>query len=215
MFESFLSYLLLDFQLSFKINLLNCLYHWQNAQCFVRLCSICEGRISALKRWLKTPFMGVLFMQKRADWGPPNFHYCRSQLNCLEDQGFFYCFFLLAMSILHLLPLLCLPLTCYLWHFHLWHYYLWHYYLWHFFTADIITSDIFTPSRHIYGVAQKECNTRGTEWTICVHYCLHNYFHSRMTPRSLILILQPFFWGNVIFKICSFCIKSHVWGLEV
>ena len=24
-----------------------------------------------------------------------------------------------------------------------------------------------------------------------------------------ILILEPYFWGNVIFKICSFCIKSH------
>ena len=29
-----------------------------------------------------------------------------------------------------------------------------------------------------------------------------------------ILILEPFFWGNVIFKICSFCIKSHIWGSE-
>ena len=29
-----------------------------------------------------------------------------------------------------------------------------------------------------------------------------------------VLILKPFFWGNVIFKICSFCIKSHVWGRE-
>ena len=29
-----------------------------------------------------------------------------------------------------------------------------------------------------------------------------------------ILILEPFFWGNVIFKICSFCIKSPVWGRE-
>ena len=29
-----------------------------------------------------------------------------------------------------------------------------------------------------------------------------------------VLILEPFFWGNVIFKICSFCIKSHVWGRE-
>ena len=29
-----------------------------------------------------------------------------------------------------------------------------------------------------------------------------------------ILILEPFFWGNVIFKICSFCIKSRVWGRE-
>ena len=27
-----------------------------------------------------------------------------------------------------------------------------------------------------------------------------------------VLILEPFFWGSVIFKICSFCIKSHVWG---
>ena len=27
-----------------------------------------------------------------------------------------------------------------------------------------------------------------------------------------VLILEPFFWGNVIFKICSFCIKSQVWG---
>ena len=29
-----------------------------------------------------------------------------------------------------------------------------------------------------------------------------------------VLILGPFFWGNVIFKLCSFCIKSHVWGRE-
>ena len=29
-----------------------------------------------------------------------------------------------------------------------------------------------------------------------------------------ILILEPFCWGNVIFKICSFCIKSHFWGRE-
>ena len=29
-----------------------------------------------------------------------------------------------------------------------------------------------------------------------------------------VLILEPFFWGNVSFKICSFCIKSHVWGRE-
>ena len=29
-----------------------------------------------------------------------------------------------------------------------------------------------------------------------------------------VLILEPFFWGNLIFKICSFCIKSHVWGRE-
>ena len=29
-----------------------------------------------------------------------------------------------------------------------------------------------------------------------------------------VLILEPFIWGNVIFKICTFCIKSHVWGRE-
>ena len=29
-----------------------------------------------------------------------------------------------------------------------------------------------------------------------------------------VLILEQFFWGNVIFKICSCCIKSHVWGRE-
>ena len=29
-----------------------------------------------------------------------------------------------------------------------------------------------------------------------------------------VLILEPFFWGNVIFKICSFCIKSHDWVRE-
>ena len=28
-----------------------------------------------------------------------------------------------------------------------------------------------------------------------------------------VLILEPFLWGNVISKICSFCIKSHVWGI--
>ena len=29
-----------------------------------------------------------------------------------------------------------------------------------------------------------------------------------------VLILEPFIWGNVILKICTFCIKSHVWGRE-
>ena len=28
------------------------------------------------------------------------------------------------------------------------------------------------------------------------------------------LILEPFFWGNDIFKICYFCIKGHNWGRE-
>ena len=29
-----------------------------------------------------------------------------------------------------------------------------------------------------------------------------------------VLILEPFFWSNVIFKICFICIKSHDWGNE-
>ena len=29
-----------------------------------------------------------------------------------------------------------------------------------------------------------------------------------------VLILEPFFWSNVIFKICFYCIKSHDWGNE-
>ena len=28
------------------------------------------------------------------------------------------------------------------------------------------------------------------------------------------ILIEPFFWGIVIFKICSFCIKSYVWGRE-
>ena len=29
-----------------------------------------------------------------------------------------------------------------------------------------------------------------------------------------VLILEPVFWGNIIFKICFFGIKSHDWGRE-
>ena len=29
-----------------------------------------------------------------------------------------------------------------------------------------------------------------------------------------VLIIWPFFWGNVIFKICNFCLKSHNWRTE-
>ena len=32
--------------------------------------------------------------------------------------------------------------------------------------------------------------------------------------EGVLLILEQFFWGNVMFKICSFCIKSHIWGRE-
>ena len=36
-----------------------------------------------------------------------------------------------------------------------------------------------------------------------------NYFKIKNFDED-VLILEQFFWGNVIFKICSFCIKSHV-----
>ena len=29
-----------------------------------------------------------------------------------------------------------------------------------------------------------------------------------------VLILEPLFWGNVIFKICHSCLKSHDWRTE-
>ena len=29
-----------------------------------------------------------------------------------------------------------------------------------------------------------------------------------------VLILEPIFWGNLIFKLCFFSIKSHDWGRE-
>ena len=35
------------------------------------------------------------------------------------------------------------------------------------------------------------------------------YFHEG------VLILWLFFWGNVIFKICHFCLKSHNWRLKI
>ena len=49
----------------------------------------------------------------------------------------------------------------------------------------------------------------GTKQTSCVHYFVYNSFSSNITPRSLILILGPFFWGNVIFKICHLGLKSR------
>ena len=41
-----------------------------------------------------------------------------------------------------------------------------------------------------------------------------NSFPSKMRPIIInfdegVLILWPCFWGNVIFKICHFCLKSH------
>ena len=37
---------------------------------------------------------------------------------------------------------------------------------------------------------------------------------TKINDNDEVMILEPFFWGNVIFKICSFCIKSHVWDRE-
>ena len=49
-----------------------------------------------------------------------------------------------------------------------------------------------------------------------MHYCVVHSFSCKMTPRSCdfdegFLILEQFFWGNVIFKICHSCLNSHNW----
>ena len=46
-----------------------------------------------------------------------------------------------------------------------------------------------------------------------------NYFSQQNDTKindfdEAVLILEPFFWVNVIFKICFFCIKSHDRGRE-
>ena len=56
--------------------------------------------------------------------------------------------------------------------------------------------------------------TRDRMKKLCALLHIKFFFHCKMTPRSLILmkailILWPFFWGNVIFKICRFYLKSH------
>ena len=78
----------------------------------------------------------------------------------------------------------------------------------------------------LHRVAQKECNTyasiisgkRGGKWKkLCA--LMHIEFFSQHDTNIInfdegVLILWPFFWGNVIFKICHFCLKSHNWRTE-
>ena len=53
-------------------------------------------------------------------------------------------------------------------------------------------------------------NKGQNEKVVCIIYRSNmSPSSSKMTPRSLILIIWPFFWGNVIFKICSVYLKSH------
>ena len=49
--------------------------------------------------------------------------------------------------------------------------------------------------------------------------CIYTFFFQQNDTKindfdEGVLILEPFFWVNVIFKIRSFCIKSHFWGRE-
>ena len=50
---------------------------------------------------------------------------------------------------------------------------------------------------------------------LCALVCIE--FFSQQNDTKIndfdegILILEPFFWGNVIFKICHSCLKSHNW----
>ena len=51
---------------------------------------------------------------------------------------------------------------------------------------------------------------------LCPFLCLKKIFFQQDDIKIInfdegVLILWPFFWGNVIFKICHFCLKSHNW----
>ena len=53
---------------------------------------------------------------------------------------------------------------------------------------------------------------------LCALLCIKFFFQQDDTKivnfDEGVLILEPISWGNVIFKIWNFCIKSHVWGRE-
>ena len=73
-----------------------------------------------------------------------------------------------------------------------------------------------------YRVAQKECNTydqwfqenegQNTQAGSIIAYKI--IFPTRWHLDEGVWILWPCFWGNVIFKICYFCLKSHNWRTE-
>ena len=76
-----------------------------------------------------------------------------------------------------------------------------------------------------YRVAQKECNTfsitnfKGIRDLFkLVSAVMSRTFFFQQNDTKIndfdegVLILEPFFWVNVIFKIRTFCFKSHVWG---
>ena len=71
-------------------------------------------------------------------------------------------------------------------------------------------------------MAQKECNTfkEIRDLIKLVSAVMSRTFFFQQNDTKIndfdegILILEPFFLVNVIFKIRSFCIKSHVWGRE-
>ena len=47
--------------------------------------------------------------------------------------------------------------------------------------------------QHIWSIISRK---RGTEWKSCVHYCIYNFFPSKMTPRSLNLMKAFWFCGR-------------------
>ena len=48
-------------------------------------------------------------------------------------------------------------------------------------------------TQHLRSIISRK---RGTEWKSCVHYCIWNYFSSKMTPRSLISMKAFWFYGR-------------------
>ena len=70
--------------------------------------------------------------------------------------------------------------------------------------------------QHLQSLISKKSGTKSNEW---VHYCvLHSFFLLNDTKINDfdegVLILEPFFWGNVIFNFFFFRIKIHDWGTE-
>ena len=70
--------------------------------------------------------------------------------------------------------------------------------------------------QHLRSIIFKKTRDRMNK--LCALLCIKFFFQQNYTKivnfDEGVLILEPFFWGNVIIKICTFCIKSPVWGRE-
>ena len=61
-------------------------------------------------------------------------------------------------------------------------------------------------TQHLRSIISRK---RGTEWKVRIKFFSQQNDTEIINFDVGVLILWPFFWGNVIFKICHFCLKSH------